>query len=197
MNRTEFAKIMAFIGNAISKPPNAEQVEVYFDLLGDLPEDVMRMAARRVCLEHPWPSWPSVAELRRAAAQAQRGDAAELTAADAWSLAWKAGRKIDLDEADATDPGGSVDRACKNLPPLVFRAMCTFGLRELAYSQDSMTVVRAQFMKVYEQLAAREKELGLLPPLLRQQIEAKAPQPIAGKVPNIAAIGQMPKEANE
>lgn len=197
MNRAEFAKIMAYIGKAISKPPDAEQVEVYFDLLGDLDEDVLRMAAKKVCLDHPWPSFPSVAELRKAAAQAMRGNAADLSPADAWELAWRAARRIDLEEADAMDKGGSIDRACSHLPPLVFRAMRAYGLPSLCYGKDPVGVVRGQFMKIYEQIQNRENELALLPPALKAQIEAKAPQPIAGSVASLAGkIGRMEGETS-
>lgn len=169
MTRHEFASVMAYISAGIGKPIAREAAEVYFDLLGDLPEPIFRAAAKRVLLEHKWATFPSVAELREAAALTMQGEISSLTAAEAWQLAWKATGKIDP-EVD-----GSLERACAQLPPLVFEAMRSFGIPALCFGREPVAVVRAQFMKFYEQLADREKRRALLPDRLTQTIRAQLP----------------------
>lgn len=163
MTRIEFAKVAAYVGTAVGKPLTPDGLEVYFDLLGDLDFEVLMVAARRVVLEHKYPTFPSVAELRAAAVESARGQVSEFSPAEAWALAWRV--------ACDTDPecDGSFDRACKRAkaPPLVVEAIRTFGLNSLCYGEDPQGVVRGQFLKVFEQLAGRDRRAALLPPQTR------------------------------
>lgn len=165
MSRREFAEVMAYLSAACGKPMPSEAAEVYFDLLGDLPVEVLRIAAKRVALSHPWATFPSVAELREAGAETMRGKSVELSAAEAWRIAWSTAGRIDLDVI------GSCDRAMASVPPLVAEAMQSFGIAALCYGKEPVGVVRAQFVKFFEQLAAREKRVALLPPALRESIQ--------------------------
>ncbi len=65
VTRTEFTKAMAYVGTAIGKPPTADQLEVYFDLLGDLDYGVLMLGVKRVLLEHRWANFPTVATIAR------------------------------------------------------------------------------------------------------------------------------------
>lgn len=193
MTRDEFLDVMGYISVAIGKPlgnnekETERRLEVYFDLLGDLPLAVLRMAAKKVCLEHIWASFPNPAELRNAAALVTRGLAAEMAPAEAWELAWKATAKIDLEVE------GSLDRACKDLPPLVFAAMKAYGVPSLVYGKEPVGVVRAQFLKIYEQLQQRDQKAALLPPALKAQIEANGQPPAVSMEQTFRSIGQMPE----
>ena len=166
MTNTEFAEIVAYITAGCGKPLPVESQIVYFDLLGDLPADTFRLAARRVVLEHKWATFPSVAELRAAASESARGVVSDLTPAEAWAMAWRV--------ACDTDPecDGSFDRACRRAkaPPLVVESIRAFGLNSLCYGGDPQGVVRGQFLKVFEQLAGRDRRVALLPPAVRDQI---------------------------
>lgn len=165
MTKLEFLPIMAYIGAGIGKRLEEASMDVYYDLLGDLPKDVLQTAAKRVCLEHKWATFPSVAELREAAAETIRGEKKSLSAAEAWELAWNATKKIDLEIE------GSFDRACANVPPLVIEAMRSFGLAALIYGEEPVGVVRGQFMKIFEQISARDHRLTLLPQSVKASIE--------------------------
>lgn len=185
MTRIEFAKVMAYLEAAISKPLDADRAEVYFDLLGDLPAEVLQTAAKKVALEHKWASFPTVAELRQAASETLQGVLTLLSPAEAWEQAWSAVKRID------PDIEGSVDRALANVHPLVAEAMGVFSIRALVYGKEPVGVIRGQFMKMFEQLADREKRKSLLPPALAQNIKAigekrKALPPSVGK-----AIGKI------
>src|SRR5687767_8170266 len=107
MTREEFAQVTAYIALACGKDLSPEAHEVYFDLLGDLPAEVAQTAARRVMLEHRWPTFPSIAEIRAAAIDTARGQVAELSEAEAWAMAWKIGGETD------PEVEGSFRRACE------------------------------------------------------------------------------------
>src|SRR5258708_3460140 len=160
-------------------------MDVYFDLLGDLPIEAFKVAAKKVILEHPWSSFPSAAELAKATSETIRGLVSELSSAEAWDKAWTAIGRLDLEMPH------TIEAAQKAVPEIVWDAMRTFGLPALVYGKEPVTVVRAQFVKIYEQLAARNARAALLPPKLKEQIES-TPAQIAHDV--AGRIGRMPDE---
>ena len=187
MTREEFGHSMAYLTAAIGKALAYESLEVYYDLLGDLEPAVLLTSIKRVVLEHRWASFPTVAELREAAAETVAGEVKMLAPAEAWRLAWQAIGRID------PDVEGSYARATAGLPPIVVVAMETFGINAFAYGNEPIGVVRGQFLKVYEQLASRQKRELMLPPSVRKAIAA--PQQARQVTRQIAAsIGGMPKE---
>lgn len=165
MTRLEFGVTINQIRAAIGKELPADALEVYFDCLGDLDNGVFKLAAKRVLMEHRWATFPSIAELREAAALTVRGEVSGLPAAKAWELAWGAVKCIDL------DIDGSVQRAMRDLHPLVADTMRAMGIASLVGGDDPVPVVRAQFIAAYEQLAARAKREALLPADTRKAIE--------------------------
>lgn len=185
MSREEFLRVTAYITAASDKPLSQDRLEAYFDLLGDLPYEILLTAAKRVVLEHPWATFPSIAELRKAATESTQGTIATLTAAEAWALAWKC--------IGNTDPEveGSFARASFDLPAIVIEAIRTFGLMAMCYGKEPIGVVRAQFTAIYEQLAARAARTALFPAALTQAIQRKPlPAPVAS---TLAAIGTKGK----
>lgn len=183
MTRMEFANSMAFIAAAIQKPLPKESAEVYFELLGDLPLEALQLAAKRVVLEHRWATFPTVAELREAASDILRGQLSSISAAEAWAAAWQAAGRIDLDVA------GSADRALAKVPPLVQAAMKAYGIPDLCHGKEPVTVVRSQFMKMFDQLAAKATRQALLPASMQEAITARS-QPL----PLLTNIGAEPSE---
>lgn len=168
MSREEFLKAVAYVTAACGKALAPASLEVYFDCLGDLPYDVMLTAAKRVVLEHKFATFPTVAEFREAAAETLRGRVKELSAAEAWEAAWAVVRN--------TDPEieGSFARATRDTPPLVVEAIRAFGLQALCYGKEPVGVVRGQFLKIFEQLAARDRRAALLPAPVKLAIEERA-----------------------
>lgn len=186
MTREEFAKVVVALSLGTGKSITSEATEVYFDCLGDLPFDVMKIATKRVLLEHRWATFPSIAELREAAAQTNQGTVAELSSGEAWALAWRAVGAID------PEVSGSYARGVKGLPALVVEAMEAYGINPLCYGKEPVGVIRGQFIKIYEQLAVREKRTALLPPKLTTQIESRRTESIQQA---LAAIGE-PSDGN-
>lgn len=170
MKLTEFASIIGKIALSTGKSITPEAQVVYYELLGDLPADVLALAAQRVILEHRWANFPTVAELRAAAVETMRGRIEEISPAEAWRVAWSIAERTDLEQE------GSFDRACAKLrpAPIVLEAMRCYGIPSLFCNKENVSIVRAQFIKIFEQLTEREKRSALLPPSVRQAIEAKS-----------------------
>lgn len=181
IDRMEFAKVMGYISTAIGKPVGEGVAEVYYDLLGDLPLEVLQTAAKRVCLEHRWANFPTVAELREAAAETIRGAVKDLSPAEVWEKAWSMVKYIDLEIPHTLE-------ALNAQPPIVREAIKVFGLPSLIHGSEPVAVIRAQFLKIVDQLQARDRRQALLPASVKQTISA------IGSRPEVARIGVMPSE---
>lgn len=189
MTKADFLPIIAYIGAGIGKPLAAEAVQVYWDLLGDLPRNVLQLAAKRVLLSHKWATFPSVAELREAAAETMQATVSEMTAGEAWQIATRACWNCDV------DIDGDVERAFASVPELVRTAIYRFGFRALYNPGENLEVMRAQFTRIFDDLAAEQKRQALLPDSLKRQIAAidvrhgELPAPVRER---LNQIGQIP-----
>jgi hypothetical protein len=163
---------MTWLSVAIGKPIAASELEMgprleaYLELLGDLPFDVFRIATRRVAVAHPWATFPSIAELRQAAADTLQGNVKAMSGGEAWQLAWRAAAKID------PEVEGSTTRACKDLPSLVVEAMKSFGIVALCNADPNFA--RPQFIKIFESVAERDNRHALLPRSVKKAIDHQA-----------------------
>lgn len=166
MTREDFARIAAVLTLGTGKPLTTDAAEVYFDCLGDLSFDVAKIACKRVLMEHKWATFPSIAELREAAAETLQGTVKELTSGEAWAMAWRAVGCID------PEISGSYSRGVAHLPPIVVEAMEAYGINPLCYGKEPVGVIRGQFIKIFDGLAARDKRRALMPKKLTAQIEA-------------------------
>lgn len=179
MTDLEFAEIVAYISAAVQKPLAKDATAVYFDLLGDLPVAVMRSAAKKVVLEHQWATFPTVAELRRAALEMQRNDAGKMTPQEAWAIAWRAAAEIDPDvHGEYVQIRNGVETRWESLtacvmsqvPPEVARVMKLFGIHRLVSTEEPPGVLQKQFCETYSGILQREQRDALLPPSLREAI---------------------------
>lgn len=158
MNREEFAAILYYLAAGVGRDVSDAQLEVYFDLLGDLPADVLRRAAQRALLESQYPTLPPVGVLRRLAAEAMAPR--QLAACEAWGLTLRAVEAFGYDQEL---------RGLESLPPLVRRAAECLGWQTICASTEP-EICRAQFAKAFEALAGREQRESLLPPSLREAL---------------------------
>jgi len=177
MTREEFSRVIAYITAGTNKALTADSLEVYYDLLGDLPSDVLLSAAKRVVLEHPWATFPSVAELRAAAMLSTRGDLTDISPSQAWEMARTFGERFDPDVQGEYRAYGKTypsqfDYLTSTLPAPVVRAIRSFGALSLSVGDEPTGVLRAQFMKTFEHVVASERREALLPPSLKQAIES-------------------------
>jgi hypothetical protein len=192
MTRLEFAGSMALL-EAATRPMSEAQAVAYFELLGDLPADFLMVACKRALLESQYPTIPPVGTLRRIAVSVMQGHVAEVTADQVWQVVMKSIAKCDVDVE------GSVQREFRGCPPIVWKAVETFGFMALYNLPDSaIETARAQFRKIYEGLAANEQALKLLPSSVKESIAAIGQQrarelPAPENVKRIAAkVGQVP-----
>jgi len=167
MTKVEFTRIMLFMSGVSGKPVSEAMASGYFDFLGDLPAEVLEVAAKRALLEAAYPMIPLVGVLRRLAEETLRGNSIEPTAGEAWGIALRAAAGNYLREREIL----------ADLPPLVARAIRCFGFKTLCDATET-EILGAQFRKVYDTLVEREKRQGLLPPALRASIERIGAMPI-------------------
>lgn len=187
MTREQFAVVHGYLACGTGKELTAEAMEVYFDCLDDLDFGVMQLAAKRVLMEHPWPNFPSVAELRQAAVESNRGEVKETSATEAWDLAWGAISNLDPELPH------TIERTKARLPPLVWQAIQAFPLNALVYGDEPVGVLRGQFLRMYSDLAARERRKALMQPatlaaldeIRERKVISSPASPVAGMLADI------------
>lgn len=157
----------AFGGNL---EPNAlaETLLLYERLLADLPEEALRTAALRHIATSKW--FPTVAELRTAAAEIIAPSSAEQTAIEAW------GDVVDTFSSGECYAGENLIKAPVFNNPLTARAVKALGGWVHLCRSDNEPADRARFVQVFEQLQASERSERVLPATLRaNQSETLAP----------------------
>ncbi|MCC6419526.1 MAG: hypothetical protein IT429_14935 [Gemmataceae bacterium] len=162
MTRDEFAQVSAYLSAAVGKPMPRDQLEVYYDLLKDLPGAAVAAAARQALCESRYPTIPPVGTIRQLAVAATRGRLP--TWAEAWELALRAVRRFGVDRER---------EGLASLPPVVAHAARCLGWRSLCDATDLETP-RAQFRDAYGPIADREEHLQALPEPVRRAIEQAA-----------------------
>lgn len=173
----EFTAIIGTVIGATQRRLDAVSIKVYHDLLSDIPKEVLDVAVRRVACE--WTDrymFPPVGIIREAAAQTMAGKITDLSQAEAWKLAWRSvGRSYDPSREGAFHANGKLwnsqlEYLLDGLLPLVVEAIYAFGATALANSDPNYS--RKEFMKIYEQLQARERRTALLPASVKEKIAA-------------------------
>lgn len=162
MTESEFAPIMAYLSSAVGKPVAQNQAEVYWDLLGDLPSEVLATAARQVLLESAYPTLPTVGTLRQRCLALMQPPG--LQAMEAWELVMRAVNRYGF---------AGETRALATLPDVAARAARALGWQSLCDATvEQIPTVRAQFRDAYNSLAQRQ-EREALPPARYQRQAAK------------------------
>lgn len=164
---------MAFLSSVTGKEAPAEQIDAYHEMLGHLPFDVLKAAAKRAAGVHQFPTIPPVGLILQHAR-----DLADppLPAGEAWELACQAVRAHGLDgEA----------RGLTSLPPRVAAAVRAYGWRAICdCPRSNAGTVFAQFRQVYESIDTAARTEAAMPPALRLP-------PAVGRA--AAGIGAMPE----
>ena len=158
MKEAEFVKIMAYLSSGFGgKNIPTATVDVYWDLLKDLPAEVVMAAVRKVLTEWEYPNLPLVGVIRKAATELITPPAP--TALEAWGMVREAIRK---------------DKPESSLHPAIQRAIKAFnGLDGIGYSEH-IEFIQAQFLKAYDPIARSENQQAALPASVRQFIEGAA-----------------------
>lgn len=162
MTREEWAMIAVYIQAAIGKEFGEQQLEVYFDLLGDLPAGATLAAAKAVLGESVYPTLPTPGAIRSAAV-AMVSDGTQ-TAAEAWRDVVKAVRRYGYNRP--ADGLATLEARARNAAECI-------GWQDLC--NDLGEVTRAHFFKAYEQLSNRDRREALIPVTVRRLMGTEKP----------------------
>lgn len=161
MDKREFAILAAAIKTYYSKEkdllPNQAAMELWYKQLRDIPFPVAEAALDKWAQTEKWS--PSIAELREVCATVTSGEI------PGWGDGWEKVLK-----AIRTHGMYNISGALNSLDPLTRQAVERVGFREICLSEN-ISVERANFRMVYENLAERKKTEQQVALPLRQVIE--------------------------
>ena len=161
MTKGEVAKLLVVLAASYPKfEVDDLKVQVWYEMLGDLDYDVANIAIKKIIMLNTFP--PAIAEVRKAAIEisSPRG----LTAAEAWGEVIRAIR----------DYGYYREKeAMASMSPITAQVVRYLGWREICLSEEP-EILRAHFLKMYDQVAAREQEKQLLSPTMQTEIKKLA-----------------------
>lgn len=149
-----------------------ETVEVYSRCLADLPFELAQGAVISHIAQNKW--FPTIAELRQAAAQLVPGNRAP-TALEAWGEITQQIQDVGM------YCGEQYGRDLTFTHPAVERAVKAIGWRTLCLSENIMAE-RAHFLKLYDGYTERLREDAVQLPEVRRMLDAPAPELPQGKV---------------
>jgi hypothetical protein len=160
VEKTEALKLLALLKTAYprffisnDKTEVELQVGLWQELLGDIPFPVLQTAVKKLMLESPYP--PVISDVRRTAIEIVHPR--RVTAAEAWGEVLGAIRKYGQYRPDA---------AMASLSPLTAKIVRAMGFIDLCLSENAVAD-RAHFLRMYEEVAARENKETVLPESLR------------------------------
>lgn len=159
MTKMEFLKLVRSLKSVYTRDnfiPDQESADVWFSLLSDMDYGLLTAAAKIWILQNKFP--PTVAELREQAAKILENDP------DDWSAEWeKVISCVKLfgmyRETEALASLDEMTRSC------VMRV----GFQNICRSEN-VSIERANFRMIYENMANRQREEAKLPEELRKQI---------------------------
>lgn len=161
LTKQEFAIFAAALKTYFSKEnnllPNEAAMELWFRELQDIPFPVAEAALQKWVHTEKWS--PSIAEIREMAATITSGEI------PGWGDGWEKVLK-----AIRTHGMYNISGALNSLDPLTRQAVERVGFREICMSEN-ISVERANFRMVYENLAEREKARQQVALPLQQVIE--------------------------
>jgi len=160
MTKTEVVKLLAVISGAY---PNMQVTEatvaLWYELLGDLDINLALAAVKKLILESSYP--PTIADIRKRVVDIITLAEDKMSAAEAWGEVEKKIRWYGYyREVEALE----------NMTPQVAKVVRYIGWRNICLSEEP-SVIRGQFLKMYQQVAEREQKERLLPLNLRDDIK--------------------------
>jgi hypothetical protein len=161
MTKGEVAKLLVVLAASYPKfEVDDLKVQVWHEMLGDLSYDVANIAIKKIIMLNTFP--PAIAEVRKAAIEIS--SPMGLTAAEAWGEVIRAIR----------DYGYYREKeAMASMSPITAQVVRYLGWREICLSEEP-EILRAHFLKMYDQVAAREQEKQLLSPTMQTEIKKLA-----------------------
>lgn len=159
MVRSEVAKLLAVLAAAYPRFEVNELTEqVWFEMLQDIPYQVAQVAVKKLILESSYP--PAIADVRKQVAEIVTPPENQLDGATAWGEVINAIHWYGYYRQD---------EALASMSPLTAEVVKYMGWQEICLSEEP-SVIRGQFLKMYEQLSRRKQQEMLLPANLKKQI---------------------------
>lgn len=191
MSRQQFAGIMAYMKTAChASEVTSNQAEIYFDLLCDLPYEVVLAASKLAVLSHPYPSLPPVSSIRRHAVSLCRP---VRSADEAWQMFGRAVSRYGCGKGRRKRNGEWVefDRSedgLKSLPSDVAEAARRFGWQRLCDTpSEYMALAQRDFVAIYRQVESQAVERLSMPSDVRSLVES------IGRLESGGAVAMLPE----
>ena len=158
MTKAEIVKLLAVISAAYPNMQITEAtVNLWHELLNDVSLSLALAAAKKLILESPYP--PTIADIRKRVVEVAHPQ--QLNAAEAWGEVTKAMRFYGYYRANEAIASMSKPTA-RTVEYIGWANICTC---------EEPGVIRGQFMKMYEQVAGRERNEALLPASLKAEMK--------------------------
>ena len=158
MTKGEVAKLLAVLAAAFPRfEVDDLKVQVWHEMLGDLDYDVANIAIKKIIILNTFP--PAIAEVRKTAIEIS--NSINITAAEAWGEVIRAVKKYGHYRAK---------EAIASMSPATAQVVRCIGWSEICLTEEP-GVIRAHFLKMYDQIAAREQEKQLLSPTMQTEIK--------------------------
>jgi hypothetical protein len=134
---------------------------VWYTMLNDLPYELLEAAIQKHILQSNSPFFPSINEIRTKALEILSPES--ITAAEAWGEVLRAVQNYGM---------YNMEEGLKSLKPLTRKVAEAVGFRTICIaSEDEIGVVRGQFLKMYEQMANRQRQEALLPEGMKKKLQ--------------------------
>jgi len=158
MTKGEVAKLLAVLAASYPKfEVDDLKVHVWHEMLGDLDYAAASMAVKKLIMQNTFP--PAIAEVRKAAIEISSPRV--LTAAEAWGEVVNAVRNYGYYRGE---------EALASLSPTTAQVVRYIGWREICWNEEP-EILRAHFLRMYDQIIAREQEKQLLPSAMQAEIK--------------------------
>lgn len=180
MTRDKVIDIIELITLEYDFELTAKMVDLWEELLSDIPDALGVLAAKSVILKSAFR--PKIADIRREALALMNPES-EIDAGRAWELILKAIRRFGYSQES---------QALSSLPASVASAAKRFGWLDLCSGEEMVN--RAHFLKLFESMQTREKAVGVLPPALQAHYRQAALESAPVSVRDIVekALPQQP-----
>ena len=164
MNMAETLKLLTIIGSAYRnfEVPQTEEdmkLHTWHKMLKDLGFNLAQASVQKHIAENKYP--PSISEIREQAVEVENYEEGRLTAGEAWGKVIQAVRDYGYyREQEALD--SLPEKAAKTAEALGWQSIC---------DAKEEGVARGQFLKIYKQIAERDRQDDKLPGETREAIK--------------------------
>ena len=158
MTKKEMAVILKILTDTFKDfEANDSKFAIWYELLGDLDFKIVKIAVEKLIIQSPYV--PAISDIRKQVVEIMHPS---IDATDAYGEVRRAIKEYGYDYAP---------EAFGSMSPLT-RKVCEYiGWQNICLSEEP-SVIRGQFLKMYEQLREREQKEMLLPEGLKKEMLA-------------------------